>query len=147
MTLVKRTSDNLFPSFFDNLFSRDWMDWTNTNFSSTNTTVPAVNLSENDKEYTIEVAAPGMKKEDFTISIENNQLCISSEIKKEKETKDGKYYRKEFSYQSFSRAFDLPMELVNDSKISANYKDGILYIHLPKRDEAKPKHSRIISIG
>jgi len=147
MTLVKRTSDNLFPSLFDNLFSRDWMDWNNSNFSSTNTTLPAVNLSENDKEYTIEVAAPGMKKEDFNISMDNNQLHISSEVKNEKETKDDNYYRKEFSYQSFKRLFDLPMEHVNDNKISAKYKDGILFVHLPKRDEVKTKPSRIISIG
>ena len=147
MTLVKRTSDNLFPSLFDNLFSRDWMDWNNSNFSSTNTTLPAVNLSENDKEYTIEVAAPGMKKEDFNISMDNNQLHISSEVKNEKETKDDNYYRKEFSYQSFKRSFNLPMERVNDNKISAKYKDGILCIHLPKRDEVKTKPSRTISIG
>jgi HSP20 family protein len=62
MTLVKRNSDQFFPSLFDNFFNRDWMDWNNSNFSNTNTTLPAVNVRENDNEYIIEVAAPGMKR-------------------------------------------------------------------------------------
>ena len=146
MTLVKRNSDNLFPSLFDNFFSRDWMDWNNSNYSSTNTTLPAVNVRENDHEFTIEVAAPGMKKDDFNIHLENNQLSISSEIKSEKESKDGKYSRKEFSYQSFQRSFRLPVDLIDGDKISAKYDEGILCIHLPKKEAAKPKPSRIISI-
>ncbi|MCZ4696188.1 Hsp20/alpha crystallin family protein [Ancylomarina euxinus] len=146
MTLVKRNSDNSFPSLFDNFFSRDWMDWNNSNYSSTNTTLPAVNVRENDHEFTIEVAAPGMKKDDFNIHLENNQLSISSEIKSEKESKDGKYSRKEFSYQSFQRSFRLPVDLIDGDKISAKYNEGILSIHLPKKEEAKPKPSRMISI-
>ncbi|RZT91744.1 heat shock protein Hsp20 [Ancylomarina subtilis] len=146
MTLVKRNSDNLFPSLFDNFFSRDWMDWNNSNYSSTNTTLPAVNVREDDHEFTIEVAAPGMKKSDFNINLDNNQLTISSEIKSENETKDGKYSRKEFSYQSFRRSFRLPVDLIDGDKIEAKYDEGILCIHLPKKEEAKPKPSRMISI-
>jgi len=146
MTLVKRNSDNLFPSLFDNLFSRDWMDWSNSNFSNTNTTLPAVNVLENDHEFTIEVAAPGMKKNDFDINLDNNQLTISSEIKNETERKEGKYTRREFSYQSFSRSFRLPFDLIDGDKIKAKYNEGILCIHLPKKEEAKPKPSRMISI-
>jgi len=146
MTLVKRNSDNLFPSLFDNFFSRDWMDWNNSNYSSTNTTLPAVNVREDDHEFTIEVAAPGMKKNDFNINLDNNQLTISSEIKNENETKDGKYSRKEFSYQSFRRSFRLPVDLIDGDKIEAKYDEGILCIHLPKKEEAKPKPSRMISI-
>ncbi len=146
MTLVKRNSDTLFPSLFDNFFSRDWMDWNNSNFSNTNTTLPAVNIRENDQEFTIEVAAPGMTKNDFNINLDNNQLCISSEIKNETESKDGDYSRKEFSYQSFSRSFRLPVNLIDGNKISAKYEEGILCIHLPKKEEAKPKPSRMISI-
>ena len=146
MTLVKRNSDNLFPSLFDNFFSRDLMDWNNSNFSNTNTTLPAVNIRENDQEFTIEVAAPGMKKNDFNISLDNNQLNISSEIKKESENTEGNYSRKEFSYQSFSRSFRLPVNFIDGDKISAKYEEGILCIHLPKKEEAKPKPSKMISI-
>jgi len=147
MTLVKRTLDNLFPSFFNNFFSRDWKDWSNSNFWSTNSTLPAANVLENDKEYTIEVAAPGLNKEDFNIKLDDNQLRISSESKKENETRNSRYYRKEYSYQSFQRSFQLPENLVNGNKISAEYKVGILSIHLPKKEESKPKPSRIISIS
>ncbi len=146
MTLVKRNSDSFFPSLFDNFFSRDWMDWNNSNFSDTNTTLPAVNVRENDNEYIIEVAAPGMKKNDFNVSVDNNQLNISSERKEEKESKDEKFSRREFCYQSFHRSFQLPIDLVNGDKISAKYNDGILNIRLPKKEEAKPKPSRMISI-
>lgn len=146
MTLVKRNSNTLFPSLFDNFFSRDLMDWNNSNFSNTNTTLPAVNIHENDQEFTIEVAAPGMKKNDFNINLDNNQLCISSEIKNETEKKEGNYSRKEFSYQSFRRSFQLPVSLIDGDKISAQYNEGILRIRLPKKEEAKPKPSRMISI-
>jgi len=122
------------------------MDWNNSNYSNTNTTLPAVNVRENDQEFTIEVAAPGMKKDDFNINLDNNQLTISSEIKSKSESKEGNYSRKEFSYQSFSRSFRLPVSLVDGDKISAKYDEGILCIRLPKKEEAKPKPSRIISI-
>ena len=101
MTVLRRYSDNYLPSFFDNLFSRDMMDWNTSNFSNTNTTLPAINIRENEEEFEIEVAAPGMKKEDFKINLENNQLTISSEKQEESEEKKGTYSRKEFSYQSF----------------------------------------------
>ena len=146
MTLVKRNSDNAFPSLFDNFFSRDWMDWNNSNYSNTNTTLPAVNVREDNHEFTIEVAAPGMKKDDFNIHLENNQLRISSEIESKNESNDGKYSRKEFSYQSFQRSFRLPVDLIDGDKISAKYNEGILSIHLPKKVEAKAKPSRMISI-
>ena len=146
MTLVKRNSDTLFPSLFDSFLSRDWMDWNNSNFSNTNTTLPAVNICENDQEFTIEVAAPGMKKDDFNISLDNNQLSISSEIKKETENTEEKYSRKEFSYQSFSRSFSLPENFIDGDKITAKYEEGILRINLPKKEEAKPKPPKMISI-
>ena len=150
MTILKK-SDSYYPSFpslIDSLFSRDLMDWSNTNFSSTNTTLPAVNVKENDEEYEIEVAAPGMKKNDFKINLDNNQLTISSEIKKEDSTKEiDQYTRREFSYQSFQRSFTLPNNVVDGDKIAAKYTDGILTIKLPKRDEVKPKPAREIKIS
>lgn len=147
MTLVKRNSDNVLPSLFDNFFTRDWMDWNNSNFSNTNTTLPAVNVRENENEYIIEVAAPGMKKNDFKINLDNNQLNISSERKDEKEEKEEKFSRKEFCYQSFHRSFQLPVDYVNENAISAKYNEGILFIHLPKKEEAKPKPSKSIPIA
>lgn len=147
MALVKRNSDNFLPSFFDNFLSRDWMDWTNSNFSNTNTTLPAVNVQDTENEFVIEVAAPGLSKDDFKISLNHTQLTISSEKKEEKQSKEGNYSRKEFSYQSFQRSFELPVNIVEGDKITANYKEGILYIHVPKKDEVKPKPSRTIEIS
>ena len=85
---LAKVSDRLFPtfpSFMDNFFSRDLMDWNNWNFSSTNSTIPAVNIKENEESYVIEVAAPGMTKDNFTVSLEGDRLYISSEWKEEKD--------------------------------------------------------------
>jgi len=150
MTLIKRSNSNnpSIPSLIDSLFSRDWMDWSTSNYSSTNTTLPAINVKESDDEYELEVAAPGMKKDDFKINLDNNQLTISSELKKESESKEElNYTRKEFSYQSFQRTFTLPEHIVDRDKISAKYADGILYIKLPKKEEVKPKPAREIKIS
>ena len=146
MTLLKRSNSYL-PSFWDNFFSRDLMDWGSSNFSSTDTTLPAVNVKENDEAFEIEVAAPGMTKNDFRISLENNMLTISSEKKEErKDERKGQYTRREFSYQSFQRSFTVPQSLVEGGKISAKYCDGILCITLPKKEEVKPKPAREIEI-
>ncbi len=149
MTLLKR-SDNYrpsLPSLFDNFFSRDLMDWSNFNFSPTNTTLPAVNIKETKDDFQIEVAAPGMSKKDFKISLENNQLLISSEHKDEKKVDDDNYTRREFSYQSFQRSFTVDERQVDGDKISAKYCEGILCINLPKREEVKPKPAREIKIS
>lgn len=149
MSLMKRYNPEFpsIPSLFDNLWSRDWMDWANLNFSDTNTTLPAVNVAEKDDEFAIELAAPGMKKDDFRISLDGNVLTISSEKKNEKEEKSGKYSRREFSYQSFQRSFTLPVGRVETEKVAARYENGILYIQIPKREEAKPKPAREIEIA
>lgn len=149
MTLLRR-SNNFFPSapnFFDRFFNDELMDWNNLNHSSTNTSIPAVNVKEDDNKYEIEVAAPGMKKDDFKVKIENDQLMISSERKQEKEDKNENYSRKEFSYQSFQRSFTLPEGHVKVDKIKARYNDGILHIELPKRDEIKPQPPKMIDIS
>lgn len=148
MTLMKRNESNWpFPSVFDNILSRDWLDWNTFNFSSTNTTLPAVNIKETKDDFVIEVAAPGMSKNDFNIHLENNQLTISSELKDKKEKDDDGYTRREFSYQSFQRSFNLGENLVDGDKVSAKYLDGILVISLPKREEVKPKPARKIKIS
>jgi len=149
MTLIKRSDINFpsIPSFIDNLFSRDWMDWSNLNFSSTNPILPAVNIRESDNEYELEVAAPGMKKDSFRINLDKDQLTISSEWEEEKKKDEEDYTRREFSYQSFQRSFTIPENVVDGEKINAKYKDGILSIKLPKREEAKPKPAREIKIN
>jgi len=149
MTLLK-TSDRAiptFPSFFDNFFSRDLMDWNNSNFSSTNSTLPAVNIRENDESFVIEVAAPGLAKENFKVNLDRNRLVISSEMREEKTDNFKKYSRREFSYQSFERSFSIPEGTVDGDKISAKYADGILLVSLPKREEVKPKPARDIEIS
>lgn len=147
MTLARR-SNMFLPSFWDNFFSRDLMDWGTSNFSSTDTTLPAVNVKESDEAFEIEVAAPGMNKEDFKVNLENNVLTISSEKKEEKKDEEkGRYTRREFSYQSFQRSFTIPENLVEGDKISAKYCDGLLCINLPKREEVKPKPAREIQIS
>jgi HSP20 family protein len=150
MTLA-RLSDNVFPSFpslFNRFFEGDLMDWSNTNFAGSNSTLPAVNILENENEYLIEVAAPGMKKEDFKVNFDNGRLTISSELENEtKNNKEGKYTRREYHYRSFQRSFTVPDNIVDAGKIQANYDQGILNITLPKREEVKPKPAREITIS
>jgi HSP20 family protein len=103
---------------------------------------------ETEDEFSVEVAAPGKTREDFNIELDNDVLTISSEEKKETETTDkkGRYTRKEFSYTNFKRAFSLP-ETVDSEKIAATYKDGVLNISLPKKEEAKVQPKRMIEIS
>jgi HSP20 family protein len=111
-----------------------------------NASIPAVNIKDNEDGFELELAVPGMKKDDFTVEVDNDVLTISSEIKAENEEKKDNYTRKEFSFTSFKRAFTLP-ETVDGSKIDAKYEDGILKLTLPKKQEALPKPKRLISIG
>jgi len=145
MKLAKH-NENYFPSFFDRFLNNELMDWNLSNFSSTNTSLPAVNVKETSDDYVIEVAAPGMSKKDFKVNFHNNILTISSEKTNEKDEKNENYTRKEFSYQSFQRSFTVPENVVNGEKIAAKYNDGILMISLPKREEVKPQPEREIKI-
>jgi len=144
MSLVR--FQNQLPSMFDRFFEGDLFDWSNRNFSLTNTTLPSVNIKQNANEFTVEVAAPGFEKGDFKLEVDHDLLTISSEKKVENETKDGEQFTKrEFSYQSFSRSFTLP-NTADGERIEANYDNGILRIIIPKKEEAKPKPSRVIEI-
>ncbi|PKD19355.1 molecular chaperone Hsp20 [Salegentibacter salinarum] len=147
MSLIKRNEANWLPSVFDDMFKTDWLGGT-TNVNSIGTSIPAVNIQETEDNFSVEVAAPGKTKEDFNIELDNDVLTISSEEKKENETseKNGRYTRKEFSYSTFKRAFSLP-DSVDSEKISASYKDGVLNIELPKREEAKVQAKRMIDIS
>ena len=108
--------------------------------------LPSANVVENDKAYTIELAAPGMKKNDFEVNVDKGYLTISSQKEDEKEVKDENYTRHEFSYNTFSRSFLLP-DLVDEDKIKAKYEDGILKLSIPKKPEAAKIQKKKIAIS
>ena len=99
--------------------------------------LPAVNVKDIDNAFQIEVAAPGLKKEDFKLSLHENRLTISAKQEEKTEEKSEKYSRQEFNYTSFQRTFTLPKN-VDSEKIEASYTDGILHVGLPKKEETKP---------
>lgn len=145
MLLVKKS--NQVPSLLDRFFDGEMFDWTNRNFSNTNTTLPSVNIKENADAFTVEVAAPGFDKGDFKLELNHNTLTISSDKKVENETKEGEFFTKrEYSYQSFTRSFTLP-QIADGERIVASYENGILSVSIPKKEEAKPKPTRTIEIN
>ena len=147
MTLLKRNEFvPAWSNFFNDFLNRDWNDWSLQNFSDTNTTLPSVNVKDTTDAFVVEMAAPGMEKKDFNIELNNDLLTISSEKKHEKKDKGSDYTRREFSYQSFSRSFTLPLYVERD-KIKAEYKNGVLNISIPKKEEAKPKPPKQIAIS
>lgn len=145
--MLARRNENYLPSFFERFLNNDLSDWNLTNFSGTNTSLPAVNVKETNDEFIIELAAPGMEKKDFKINFKNNVITISSEREDKKEEKKDNYTRREFSYQSFQRAFTVPENAILSDKIEAAYNNGILEIKLPKREEVKPQPEREIKIS
>lgn len=145
--LVQRSETlPFFQRFFGDLFDNEFADWANSNYSSTNTTLPAVNIKETDDDFEVTMAVPGMSKKDFKVNLKDNILTISSEKKEEKEEKDANYTRREYSYQSFSRSFTLPKDVVDDDKITAKYDNGELRLTIPKKEEVKTKKPLQIEI-
>jgi len=145
MTLVKFHRDNRLPqfsSFFEDFFNDE------SSFMSNRLTrrMPSVNILEDKENYTIEVAAPGLSKDDFKIHLENNLLTIESCKEEKNEEKDERYTKREFCYYNFQRSFTLPNS-IDTSKIDAKYDNGILKVYLPKKEEAKEKPARQISIN
>lgn len=147
MTLVKFRKHRLpwYDNMFADLLGTDRM-LTNDMFMEDNW-MPAMNIKENDKNYEIDVAAPGFSKKDFDISIENGALHISAEKEEKIEEKEDNYTRKEFSYNSFSRSFTLPDNVNEDDKVVAKYKDGILKLELAKLHKDQISHKKIIKIS
>lgn len=130
------------PTVFDDFFNTDYMP-------RANATAPAINVIENKDEYTVELAAPGLKKEDFNVNInEDGNLVIKMEKKNEQKEEDKKmhYLRREFNYTKFEQTLILPDD-VEKSKIGARVEHGVLYIDLPKTEQAKTKVERQIEIG
>ncbi len=142
MSLVRR-EQNWLPSVFNDFFDNDWL-------MKSNRTAPAINVYETATDYKVEVAAPGMTKEDFNVHIdEDNNLVISMEKKtesKESDKKEGRYLRREFSYAKFRQTMFLP-EDVDREKISAHVENGLLAIELPKfTKEEREKTQKVINI-
>jgi HSP20 family protein len=128
------------PFYMSDFFNDDFFP------VSSKTTLPAVNIREDDKGYVLDLAIPGMDKKDLKIDVNEDVLTISSEVKNESEEKNDGYKRKEFSYSAFSRSFYIP-ENADREKIGANYKDGVLSVTLPKQMEEKNKISKTIEIS
>ena len=139
--LVKKHS-NYLPTLVSDFWGEDLFPGFEKSWSLT----PAVNIIEGEKDFKVEVAAPGLCKDNFRVHVEKNVLEISGEKTDEQETQDKKYLRKEFSYSEFSRTFSLPSS-VDVEKINATHKDGVLTVEIPKRDEAIVKPRKQISIG
>lgn len=149
MTPMRR-SQNWLPYVFNDLFNNDWM-------IKANSTAPAINVIETEDDYRVEVAAPGMTKEDFNIRIdENDNLVVSMEKKEETKEempendnqgkKEGRYLRREFSYSKFQQTLVLP-ENVDKDKIEAKVENGVLTITIPKRSEEEAqKAEKVIEI-
>jgi HSP20 family protein len=140
--LIRNSSQ--YPGLLTNFLGRDTMG--DIFPSASNGTAPAINVVENEEGYLIEIAAPGLQKTDFMLNLNHNRLTVSAHKEGKNEEKKGKYTRREFSYGAFQRAFTLPASTDSD-QISANYTDGVLYIQLPKKEEAKVKPHRNIEIA
>lgn len=147
MKLIRK--NNGFPAAFnsnlDHLFGDDLFSlpkaaarWNN---------LPPVNISETDDQFSVDLAAPGFNKSDFKINLDNNLLTISAERKEEKASKESNFSRREFIQDSFSRAFNLPENKINEKDILANYDNGVLNISLPKKEEAKKQAAKMIEIS
>jgi HSP20 family protein len=140
----------LFDTFSRPLFSRDLIqdffdDTLSLGSGAIGTTLPAVNISETDNELVIDMAAPGMKKKNFKVEVNENQLHIGYHHEAEKEDEGTSSWRREYQFQSFDRTFTLPA-IVESDKVNASYQDGILRITIQKKEEARRKPSRMIDV-
>jgi HSP20 family protein len=140
MNLIRK-QPSFFPSLIDDFIKTDW----NLKVPTFSGTVPAVNIKELDSQFEIELAVPGLKKDDFEIEVEDGVLSISSTQEEEQVNEKGKFTRREFSYSSFRRSFTLP-DSVDPTKIDATYKEGVLLVLLPKHKESQPQPKKLIKI-
>jgi HSP20 family protein len=153
-TLLRR--DGLFPSptllptldlLSDDFFNRDLLNWNDRLLMPFGASLPSANIEETPTAFEIQLAAPGLKKDDFRVELKDNILTISSEKQESSEEKreEGNYRRREFSYAAFTRSFSLP-EYANENKIEATYKDGILHLEVAKKHIEAPKAVKKINI-
>lgn len=141
-----KNNENLAPTLFGDIFNDAKLfgkNWFEKEFGQT---FPAVNINESTKEFNLEFAAPGFKKEDFKVNLDENVLTISAEKKVEKSEENKRFTRKEYSYNSFARSFTLP-ETVNSENIDAKYNDGILKLSIPKKEETKTLPKKEIKVA
>ena len=142
MLPVRRTQDSWLPDIFNDFFDNSWM-------TRTNYTAPAINVIETEKEYDVELAAPGLDKEDFNVHVDT-EGCLHIEMEKKSENKEnkkhGRYLRREFSYSKFEQTLILPDDVEKD-QIKARVEHGVLTVELPKQVQEKVKVSRQIEIG
>lgn len=144
MNVSRRENFSPSASFFDDFLTKNlsgWFDGSNEGGS-----VPKVNIIETNDDFQVEMAAPGMKKEDFHVELDNDMLTIYAEISENAEENHRKYTRREFRYHSFRRSFHLPNTVESD-KIKASYKNGILHLLIPKKEEARKKPAKTIAIS
>lgn len=150
MNLIRRNGNTLnhLPLLFNDLFETDFFNRDLSNFSDTNTTIPKVNIKETPENFEVEVAAPGMDKKDFKIELNGNMLTISSEKTNEQadNNEEARYFRREFSYESFRRTFNLQKDVVDSDRIEARYQNGMLQLIIPKKEEAKQKPPKQIMV-
>ena len=141
---LAKTTERM-PFVFNDFF-KPWNEWfDNGGLFERTMNVPAVNITEQKDEYLVSLAAPGLKRDDFKLDVYGNMLTISSEKEENKEEKDKRFTRKEYSYSSFSRSFTLPEE-INKEKIEAKYEEGVLKISLPRKEEAKKPAAKHIAV-
>lgn len=141
MTIIRWHNRPAFSNLLDEMMERNL----STGFEKNCGCVPATNILEDEKQFEIQLAAPGMKKEDFHLSVENSVLSVSYE-KKEDEKQEDNFLRREFGMDSFTRSFSIP-KTTDGEKISARYEQGILFISIPKLNPEKAKLSRSIEIS
>jgi len=141
MNLIRK-QNTWYPSIMDDFFNANW-NFEVPNYSHS---LPAVNIKEADKEFTLQIASPGLTKEDFEVSFEDNVLSIEVVKKNDAKENNNDFTRFEFDYNSFKRSFTIP-ESVEINKIDASYLNGILYINLPKKKEAQPVPKKLIKIN
>jgi len=141
MALIRWNNRLPLADMFSNFLDSDFIDYFNKRGSD-----PAANILEHPESFELNLAAPGLKKEDFKINLDNNVLTISSDLENEKHEEGKNFTRKEFFYGSFSRSFTLP-KTINIDKIQAEYENGILTVMLPKKDEAKVDIKKEIKIS
>ena len=144
--MSKNKNENFTPTMFSDIFNdakffgRNWLE------REFGQSLPAVNIHETNHEFSLEFAAPGFRKEDFKVNVDNGVLSIKAEKQEEKNEENKRYTRKEFFYNSFSRSFTLP-ENANADKIDAKYTNGILQLSVPKLGETKDLPKKEITVA
>lgn len=136
-----RTSQNWLPGIFNDFFGNEWI-------TKTNSSAPAINILEDDKEYKIEVAAPGLTKDDFNVHINDDDhlvICVESRKENDEKDKKGKFLRREFSYSQFQQTLILP-DNVDKEAIEAKQENGVLTVNIPKKSLPKNKEPQKIEV-